>query len=688
MDEDHFVNEIDTLDAELLVRLSVITKGELLERRRGIHKSLVMAALTKFSPSASFNLDELSKQIHHICKCSLEDTNIVTILEDLENENIVEHDTEFRYKLISKPDIPNFEELSNPVWASFNKFLIDHYPQYDSFIHSEIKDVFNSILLKSLIRFSISKPLSTQTESLPFADIESIIKNELERCYFDDLTQRKLPELILEFFSTSNKELLDFIFTCYSGMIDIDLVTREQEMPIINFGDEVESLLIDTNFIVSLMCRSDPLHPLSSTLVNHCNKSQIPLYYSSLTKNEFIGLISASKSEMRGLTNKSSSPADNQFISDRLKLNIPWSSYIVYLENWGQILESKYAITPLDEYFEKNLDGQIIETARMAINVIDQIKFEERSKKDKNYVLRRRGEDKIAHDSTCISIVGSLKQTIQSNKLGPWFLTYDNLLLAVNSMRFQDQDEFGYAIHPRTLLNYFLAYSTIDFTDEDKEEVALALLRYSTRKKQIHLTVDEYSELVSEKLGLDLTNAEVLKQIFMQSPLLEELKKSLEYESSEGPDSVAYQMLTDPSINDLVERIIESNLGIEERDENIKRLRDSIKRLNDENQKLRGFKEGSISSSGTINITLENNSTTNIILDPAVPPAITSLISFLDQENAFKDEIIEKPSKNLDLDSAKKWIDTVKSTIETSSKITGGIRALLPYVVHLQQLLS
>src|SRR3972149_11654485 len=91
--------EEESPNADILVRLSVLTKGPLLERRKEIRKSFVLASLSTFKAESEFEIKDLSKSIKNITKCEIENEIIIDILNQLESEAIIQHIDGLKYKL-------------------------------------------------------------------------------------------------------------------------------------------------------------------------------------------------------------------------------------------------------------------------------------------------------------------------------------------------------------------------------------------------------------------------------------------------------------------------------------------------------------------------------------------------------------------------------------------------------------
>src|SRR5690606_36568303 len=110
----------------------------------------------------------------------------------------------------------------------------------------------------------------------------------------------------------------------YSSSINMKLILKEQDMPEIYLVDEVGFLLVDTSFLVALMCKTDPTHALAVAVTMQCGKRQVPLNYLAITKEELNRLIHGSKLEMSGLiVEGNSSVIRSQFVRDyneRLKI--------------------------------------------------------------------------------------------------------------------------------------------------------------------------------------------------------------------------------------------------------------------------------------------------------------------------------------------------------------------------------
>lgn len=680
-------------NGEILIRLStLISDRSLIERRREIRKQLLEVAISELETYKEYDLQEISIQLKTVTKCTLSDEQILQILNELEKENIVKHLHDIKYRILSKPKILIFEERTLPVWKEFTTFLKEEFPNYDPYLHNNVKEVFNYVIKNIIIRLSVSNPTLNQG-NYPLNDIEEDIKDEIKNFHLPDKLNEKLPEILVKYLNSKPQTLNNFIFDCYYGLINIDLVAREQEIPDIDFGAEIEFLILDTNFIVPLLCQYDSLHPLCIALINQCNKLKIPLYYTSKTREEIWRVVKSSNSLTQGLTQQKTFPADNQFISNFLQMNTTWSIYYTYLGNWEEIV-SKHSITLIRREIEQFIDNKTYEIVKQSLIFADSLRYEERTRKDMPYIPHRRSDENYSHDAFCVGLIDYLRKNKLSmnKKLGPWLLTYDSLLPYINlnpSMKF---DDFGLVMQPRILLNYLLAYSKIKFNEEDRGEVAFALITLTTKGINQEITIEEYSKLVAAKLDLGLDSSEIIRQIFICSPLLEELKTALSNESDEGSDAIAYRIFTSPEMENIVDKIISQeelkkkyNNDVSDLESRVKSMSECLIKTRAEKEALESiYKQNNI----TVNVNLSNNIKNEIIIDSNVPPNISTLIKFLDEEGAFKGNVIEKPPSRLSLEKAKEWISSTKDAIENASEITESIKAILPYIGVVLQTLS
>lgn len=671
-------------DPKILIRSIALSKGKLLKRRKEIHKSLVIAALDQYDLSSIFTVEQLSQDIITIAKCKMSSDEIISILDFLMEEDIIQHIEGLEYKLKTKVSVPGFEILSQPVWAELQEILVKK-SSYDPHIHKNARVAFDSILMKILTRYAISKPLNNEIDFIPIEDIRTVIKYEVSKVTFPDNFPKKYIEILLDYFCSNEKELLKCIYNCYSWFIDLNLLSEERtSIPEeIDFSNEIKFLLLDTNFIVTLLCNTDAKHPLSSALTNFCNKVKIPLYYCQTTKEEIWRLINYSKFEMK-LSENQRSNIPSQFLNDYRKLNlyrsVHWSDYFVYLNDWETILKSNFGITPLPEVFESHVDAQDMEYVKATLPMLYDVKIKEMARRDVDFEIRRRTDITYIHDARCVGIIGYVRKNPNGSSikyLGPWFLSYDNLLADLNWHYFRKNDEFGYVVQPRILLNYLMVYSKLDFKDEDYDTIAIALLHYTVRDSSLIISFDEYVRELAVKIGTTEDNSDILKEILKKSPFLEELENALKQGSITSADSSAIKILTHPSLEKIIHDIEEVKQSKEKQGQRIQELLEVVKRQQSEIIKERTEREA-WERIATQRIQIFNF--VNVHFD--VQNQFYALIGKLAEQGAFNCDEIPKPPTTLNNQTIKEYIENLKLIINTTDLIKDGI-LLLPLITEI-----
>jgi len=167
----------------------------------------------------------------------------------------------------------------------------------------------------------------------------------------------------------------------------MDLILREREMPSLNLIDNVGFLLVDTTFLVALMCKTDPTYLLALAVSNQSKKRSVPLFYTEETKHEMWSLISGSKSEMQGLVvGGDPKVIRSQFVNDfnRLKKE-KWPEYYADLCNWEKIVEVFWNIQLFP--YDCSIDEGTYNYVKVTLPLLDQLKRSE--DRSGSHILRK-----------------------------------------------------------------------------------------------------------------------------------------------------------------------------------------------------------------------------------------------------------------------------------------------------------
>ncbi|MDG6249534.1 hypothetical protein [Methanocalculus sp.] len=710
-----FVNQGDvcpTIDKDILIKLSKLTKGKILDRRRDIRKNIILTTLGQFKINDTFKFQDLTEKIYYLIRCKFEKELVLPILATFEEEGLIEHIGELTYRIIDNIEIPDISESISPVWNEFlQEYIINKKIQYDRYIHKNAQKAFNEIILKIISQFTLSEPFESQVESIPIDNIQLLVSSIVDNvCFPDQKFNEKLKNSIIDYLTSeasNNQNLLTLISSCYDAIININLLKREQGFKSldINFSDSVSLLLLDTNFIITLLTKTDPKHSLSVALVKQCEKSKIPLRYSSLCKNELNNLIKSVMTEMSniGVTSRRA-PSDNQLILDYFKdkeeQETTWSEYSTYLSNW-EIFIQRYNIYPLEHKITTNCDDTIFDLVKIALKTYDEVSNNGRIGYNSENHKKFKSEESYDHDALSVAYIYKIKtdnEKKSANKqYGPWFLSYDNRLSAVNQANLMKHNEFGFVIQPRILLNYIHVFSNISIDENEEEEFALALLRYTARIAHPKLTLGEYSQLVAIKTGIGEENAKILYEIFLQSPLKDDLQKALYDKNSELADQKAVEILNLTNLQVLMEKYSLTQQQIENYEAERERYKFALKKQREENQ-LKDQEIKTLRSVSTktyyynnSNTVIINGDTVNIQIDAELDPKIMKklfgILDILESENAFESGLIDPPPKEINESTLKRYLSQLQTNI-TKSSVAQGVKDLLPIIASTLSILN
>jgi len=680
MNTDEF--SFDQNNTKLLISLIPITRGSLLQRRQEIRKSFVKAALSKYPVGSTIDIKKLSEKIKVITKCELSEESIVLVLNQLSEEGIVQHLKNYIYHLNKKISLINFEERTHTIWNEFFDYLKKNYKEYDPFLDKEAKNIFDVVMLKLLERFVLSSdPLERKFDSLPLENFEDLAQNLIIKDSISKDLADKFPKILYSYLVSNPPQLSKFIFDNYFAIINMHLTRLEKQMKIGNLLSEIKYLLVDTQFLVFLLCNTDPLYPLTNSITNLCKKLEIPIYYTEKTKRELWRFINGTKREIKGFSkSKKHKLIISQFITDYLKKNIRWDDYITIVESW-QISVKKWNIFPFPKENDRSkmndiqIDEDVYSYITKTIPIFDNNRYQSRLKKDTTYVHNFREPLQIEHDAYCLGLISYDRQKNEIDGIkpfGPWFVSYDTLVGLVDAA-YSKNTSFGLVIHPRSLFNYLLVYSNFDFKKEDEGYIAEAIIKYTASTHDMKLTMEDYSKLVTNKLGLEEENFEIVKRVLITSPLRSELERALRLNRGDLADEIAYRIFTDESI---ISTIITEKKSLEKLRTVTKKLKEKEEELDKEKAKVEEL-EKVIKSEKQLTVI------TNVNIDITTQNEMNNLIHILENNNAFESGVIERPPKESTIEKFLSWLEKLKNIIETSEKIGEGIKALLPFILYL-----
>ncbi len=661
---------------DTLIRISPLTKGPLFQKRNDIRKNLVLAILSKYSLNDKFRIQVIIDALQSEFKCNFQEIEVVKICDDLVVEKFLSHVKADTYTIKKRFELPDFNEITESTWADFSKHLKENYPDYDLYIDRDTRNIFNSILFKLLSRVAVSSNLTgNQIDNLPLDEFYTLTSNIVRQSNISELLKEKFIKIFLKYVETNTSTFKQFIIDSYTGIINLDIILREHEIPDIDFVEQLEFLLVDTTFLVALMCKTEPAHPLAVAITKQSKKEEIPMYYCYQTKQEMNALIRGSEREMDGLgTAGRHRIIQSQFVKDYNRENISWPDYITTLTKWESLVSVAWGITPIQEKIQiksDDLNKEVYDYVIRVLPILNNLRNIQRSRKDPDYIPKVRDDIQVQHDAYCLAAISGIR-IIHQKEQGkickyPWFLTYDNLLTALDATYYK-KDEIGIVMQPRALLNYYLAFSKLGYKNSDLLDVGEAIIKYTIRVPDSQISIDEYIRLITPKLTLEHDDEAIIKEVILASPLYEQLKMALSFDRGEEADRIIYNIFTD-------EKFVELIVGERHTREKLARVGERLKTTEQELQKERAGREALekvLVLDRTINIQIK------LDIDIKIQQKIESVIKLMELENLFDQNIIPKPPQFTNKERLKEWLNDAKQILETSKAVTDGARAIIP----------
>jgi hypothetical protein len=364
-----------------------------------------------------------------------------------------------------------------------------------------------------------------------------------------------------------------------------------------------------------------------------------------------------------------------------------WYDYFAEQSNWVKLVELFWEITTIPTTYE--IDDEVFEYVKTYLPILDRNRYEGRSN---TYPYQRlRDDSQVQHDAICLGIIASARKILwQKVSIGPWFLTFDNLLSMLSEFYSGiDKQKFGLAVQPRTWLNYLLIYSKVEFKDEDYDSIAEAILLYTVKIQDSEVTLEDYSRLIAEKLNLGADDdINILMELFLKSPLKSELERAIESREGGNADRIALKIITDVPFIDRV--FAQSQL----RKDNV-RLIERIKELDLQYCQERAAREALERSAGQrFYIKADIKTTLDISIETQINGLFLQLNTML--PGGFqKYGLPEPPRGETKKENIKTWLTEFKNKMTSFRDITDDTRTIienvkniLPYISYLINMMN
>ena len=549
------IQHISGKEKDLFVNLLLLTTPKFVELRANIKNIFVMATLSTYPENAIFSSKELERKVQEFTLCKIKRGIITQTIEDFIKNGDIEFIEIDQYKIKKKIIENDYSVYRNEIWKEFEPILKRSIRDYDSYFNTTIQEIIENILQDYLILINetIEELENNQIEQL-FAsekNLKSLIKINVEKRFITDQISTKLPELIEGYFNTKSTIFNEFISQCYSGAIILYVLTKERELPSVSLKEHLHCLIVDTDFLVNLLCLTSSKFPMIDVVTRNCVKNMIPIYFLGVTRNELNSLINAMgikydqiSSSVKSETEKISEIQKSQILQDFNNRNtkdnsLTWPKYFTYLQSWEEIVAKDHGIFILPETEQFELDTSVMDYMRNAIPFIETKFLGKDDPSTEKMFIKTKSPNQLDHDIYCMGVVSGLKnQQFKKNHLkvtgaselhGPYFLTFDNTLAYANKLYSMNQHAKPLVIQPRTLLNYIIKFSHVDINTSHKKDVGKAILRYSLMRSDLKISLGDFIDaLIKQREIVDKKDKDFIINCILSSALKDDLDKMLQ----------------------------------------------------------------------------------------------------------------------------------------------------------------
>lgn len=681
-------------DGELVEAAPLLT-GTLRNRRQDVKTNLVEFMISLDNVGSEITIDELMGIADSQVGVELDKASITSSLDELKEQGVVEHVSGKTFQIIEQPEVDTFNDLIDPIWNEFSNNLSDRDKDVDvEFIHDEIEKAFKNFI------YDFFKVIFESSEEMAEYEIDTLKTINFEELIDEKISEYKVDKdelfkyTLKDYLNNPGEEFREFTKRAYTGIINYNILRREEET--IQFELQVENkvLFLDTNVLVAILCRTDDFHPLIMSTLDRAKELDYDLYYLPQTADELKTFIDGSKHELDEFRSSGGNKnvIDSQFVRDYVQRDISYREYFdTIFNNWRNQLESRGIV----EYSEDlEVDVDLYEIADETIKKIERLKDQQGSS--------IKAPHKIDHDAKLLSLVAEAKEDAENPNIGPFIVSFDRTVTTVGNLRETGSGK-DISLHPRSLLEYILAFSPAKINEGERGDVAVALLRSATNFDET-IDVDEYTKLVRPRLGLEEGQEELLARVLEESDKYSELEEALEQDRGDEADEIAIEILSDDSFLRelseewaLKERMREAAQTVEEKEEEI----DKYKRRYENERELRESLQQLVQQSGEQNVFIQNSpeataeATSESTSQASAEAQAQSIQEFSEEVDNFIDtlelrletsieesELPPPPEDTSDINRTRKWLNKVTAGIASGAAVKGG-EALLPWAQEL-----
>lgn len=565
------------MDKEQLLTASSLLHGNLKNRRENIKEEIIKLSLTELDDK--FTVEDVSQKCRREFDVTFNESAVITKLEELEGD-ILQKNSNSEFKLIDDIEYSSFENILNPVWNEFKQHLQLFTDKADPYYTNEIEPAFYYFFKEFFLEIaeSVEELNEYQKETIytNHGSTGDLIDDAIDRHRITD--PAIFREAIRDYLYDPGEALLEFTASCYTAVVNVDLLSKEDELvEFPSIPDENKILILDTNILIALLADSHDQYITAKTICERSTEMGFDLFYLEDTAKELERYIEGTKHEMDGLVSgqHKSGTAESGFVEDfQKKPEMRWDDYLEELKDWKNTLESEFEIV---EYSSGKSPNPIVKEEVEQMMLSGGGDMGERE-------MRR-----LSHDASLLGIVAEERQ-YSDWSFGPFVLSFHNQLTQIgegfteNPKTKQITGGEPLALQPRSWLNYIISFTPAELDSQELDDLSMTVLRTAADFEE-EIGMDEYVHTLAPKVGLEKEDEESLKSLLVRHPLYDELEDALENDEGHRAEKVSRKILTDDEYIETVreerefkDRIQYASSRIEELEEEIDELESELDR--------------------------------------------------------------------------------------------------------------